>query len=97
MTRRLESAEERYLRQQVAQKLHGMVIKITAVVAGWPDDLVVLPGGRLHLVELKREGEQPSEVQVVMHQRLAKLGHKVHVLHGHKEIDEWVAFRYSTE
>lgn len=46
---------------------------------GWPDRLVLLPGGRCVFVELKRPGAQARALQLHVHKRLAALGFVVTV------------------
>ncbi len=42
--------------------------------AGVPDRIVVLPGGRVGFVELKREGEMPRKLQQFRRAELERLG-----------------------
>ena len=41
----------------------GARLKRMGLRAGWPDFVMVAPGGRFHGLELKREGEQLTEAQ----------------------------------
>lgn len=47
---------------------------------GMPDRLVLLPGGKLAFVEVKRHGERPRPLQEARHGMLRRLGFKVYVL-----------------
>jgi hypothetical protein len=47
---------------------------------GWPDLQVYAPGGRHHLLEVKRPGEKPRPDQVERHEELAAIGFTVHVV-----------------
>jgi hypothetical protein len=47
--------------------------------AGFPDRMVLLPGGRAIFVELKRPGEDASPLQKSVHRRLRDLGFDVFV------------------
>ena len=89
MSDKLESKLEEYLRSKIKAR-GGMVIKMVAIVAGTPDDLVVLPGGRFHVVELKTKKGTRSPLQVVIHERWKRLGVHVTTLHGQPEIDRWL-------
>jgi hypothetical protein len=68
----------------------GITEKIAPVRAGVPDRLVLWPGGRIELVELKTETGQLSPIQAVWHQRAAERGVIVVVLHGPAEVDAYV-------
>jgi len=81
----LEALFTRYVRQ-----LHGISIKIAPLMAGVPDRLVLLPGGRTYLVELKTEVGQVSHIQRVWHDRAGEIGHHVYVLHGKEEVLAWL-------
>lgn len=85
-----ESDIERYLRSKVAA-LGGLVIKIAPVIAGVPDDLVILPGGRIYLVELKTRKGTLRPIQLAFHRRLRTRGVPVHVLRGVSEVDRWLS------
>jgi VRR-NUC domain len=44
-------------------KRHAAKLKAMGLQRGWPDFILVSPGGRLHALELKRQGETLSEDQ----------------------------------
>lgn len=59
----------------------GLCLKF--VSPGWngvPDRIVLLPGGRMAFVEVKRPGEKPRPLQESRHRALRKLGFQVYVL-----------------
>ncbi len=85
-----EAQLEQYLRSKIRER-GGLVVKIAPVIAGVPDDLVVLPGNRLLLVELKKKGGVLRPVQAAFHRRLRGLGVTVHVLRGLAEVDRWLS------
>lgn len=61
--------------------LGGMAMKVTSPgLAGVPDRLVMLPGGRTAWVEVKAPGKKPRPLQAAMHRRLVELGQQVYVL-----------------
>lgn len=60
-------------------------VKQEGTVAGLPDRLVVLPGGRVVWVELKTETGRLRPVQEIMIRRLRSMGHTVYVPHGLEE------------
>lgn len=49
-------------------------------VRGVPDQIVMLPGGKLCLVEIKRPGGVPTVQQCLRHKELAALGQRVEVV-----------------
>jgi hypothetical protein len=86
----LESAlEQRFFK--LVREAGGIAIKLMPTHAGVPDRLVLWPGGRSALVELKTETGSVSKVQKVWHERAAALGHPVTVLRGMAEVKKWVA------
>ena len=75
-----EKELERKLAQAV-KTLGGICPKFTSPgFDGMPDRLVLLPGGRLAFVEVKRAGQQPRALQLSRHGMLRRLGFQVHVL-----------------
>ncbi|MDF2608900.1 MAG: hypothetical protein K0R92_374 [Lachnospiraceae bacterium] len=54
---------------------------------GVPDRLVVLPGGRIGFVELKRRGKKPTKLQAKQIERLKELGCLACVLDRPESID----------
>jgi len=73
-----ESYLERRLCDGVRAK-SGWAVKLVGT-AGMPDRLVLLPGGRARLVEMKAPDGRLSPLQVSTHKRLMKLGFPVFVL-----------------
>ena len=67
-----------------------MAIKQPATRAGVPDRTVLLPGGLVKFVELKKSGEKPSAIQLEIHRRMRALGADVVVLAGLGEILAWL-------
>lgn len=86
----LESSLEAYFREIVRRRLGGMVIKLAPTVKGLPDRIVLLPGGRIQLVELKTTSGSLSAIQRIKHDRILELGTEVAVLSGRAEVDRWV-------
>lgn len=85
----LESALEQKFFKAV-RDAGGMAIKLMPTHAGVPDRLVLWPGGRHHLVELKTEDGTVSKVQKLWHERAARLGHPVVVLKGMDQVRSWI-------
>ena len=85
----LEAQLEKTFRNRVRER-GGMVVQLMPTVAGIPDRLVLLPGGRMYLVELKTHTGRLSPVQREWHKRALKLGVPVAVLYGLGEVVKWV-------
>lgn len=68
----LEREIENYLKDKV-EKLGGEAIKLFGI-AGIPDRMILLPGGKIYFVELKRPGEHPRPLQKWWIKRLKSLG-----------------------
>lgn len=69
------------------QLMDGVAVKfVSPGFAGMPDRLVLLPGGRMAFVEVKRPGEQPRPLQKARHRMLQRLGFKVYVLDSVEKI-----------
>lgn len=72
----------------VVQMMDGVAVKfVSPGYAGMPDRLVLLPGGRMAFVEVKRPGEKPRPLQEARHRMLQRLGFKVYVLDSVEEIE----------
>lgn len=67
-----------------------MSIKLIPYMAGVPDRLIILPGGRIFFIEIKAEGGRLRPIQQVFHKRAAALGVNVLVLTGRDEVDVWL-------
>ena len=66
---------------QAAKALGGICPKFTSPgFDGMPDRLVLLPGGKLGFVEVKRAGQQPRALQLSRHGMLQRLGFQIYVL-----------------
>ena len=82
----LEKQIERKLTEEV-KKLNGMCLKQTSL-AGIPDRLVLMPGGKMAFVELKAPGEKPRKLQQVRIQQLRKMGFMCFVVDGLEMISD---------
>lgn len=85
----LESRVEKRLTEGV-RSLGGKAIKMVPTVAGIPDRLVLLPGGRVFFVELKSPTGKLRRVQEVWLGRLDRLGMNTVVLGSTEEVDRWL-------
>lgn len=86
----LESRVEKRLVKEV-KLLKGWAIKFIPSVSGLPDRIVLLPGGRLFFIELKRpKGGVVAEHQLVVHSKLRRLGFTVSVLWSVEDVQAWI-------
>lgn len=88
-TRPREAMLEALLFRSV-QAMGGMALKLAPTVKGMPDRLVILPMGRMYLIELKADGGKVSPIQHHWHLRAKSMGVEVTVLTGTEEIQEWL-------
>lgn len=88
---KLESDVEAHLYGAV-KRLKGECIKLSAG-EGFPDRLVVLPGGIIFFVETKRDdrGSKLSALQKARISRLRRLGVRVHTPKTKASIDKLIA------
>lgn len=90
-----EKAVESYFRRQVISR--GWVTwKMAPTEVGIPDRVVLIPGGAVWFVELKRaRGGVVSPKQRVVHSKISCGGHNVVVLAGVQEVKMWIRERES--
>ena len=58
--------------------------------SGVPDRIILMPGGKIYFVELKREGGQLTNLQKRQITRIQKLDCQVDVLHGLAEVSNFL-------
>lgn len=83
--------EQRIEHQLVRQvsKLGGLALKfVSPGMAGVPDRLLLLPGGKAVFVETKAPGKKPRPLQLHRHEQLRALGFRVFVIDEMKQIRE---------
>ena len=81
-----ESDIERRLISAV-QKEGGLCLKFAPPgMVGFPDRLVLLPGGLVVFVEVKKPGKKPTNLQVHRHGQLRSLGMRVYLLDDQEQI-----------
>lgn len=69
-----EKLIEKKLREAV-KKLGGKALKFSSPYeTGYPDRLILMPGGKTYWVELKTTGKKPTEKQLLKQNELRSLG-----------------------
>lgn len=91
-TPRSESALEGILSAEV-RRAGGMSVKLAPTMAGFPDRMVLWPGGRIDLVELKTKTGATRRIQEIWHHRAAKLGTDVKIIRGESELKHYLGDR----
>lgn len=84
-----ESLIEKHLTAQV-RKRGGWSVKLAPTRAGLPDRMVLLPGGRMYLVELKQPTGKVSRIQEIVHGKLYEMGFAVTVLWSIPQVTAWL-------
>ena len=70
------------------KELGGLCEKhVSPNLAGVPDRIVTLPGGRIIWVELKAPGKEPTVIQLRDHAKRRKLGCEVMVIDSLEAVD----------
>lgn len=86
----MEGRLERRLKREV-ESMGGKALKFTSPgMAGVPDRLVLLPGGKAVFVEMKATGEKLRPLQKKRKRELETLGFDVFKLDSLESIDEFV-------
>ena len=79
---------ESAIQKIIANKLRkaGYLVTTMSAPVGWPD-IRAFGGMRTILIEVKRKGKKPSELQEVIMEKFYNLGYEVYVMDDTKEID----------
>ena len=85
MVSRERDIEEAFVK--AVKEKGGMAVKLSAQwLAGIPDRLVLMPGGKCCFAELKRTGEKPRPIQIRRAKQLRALGFDVYVIDSRAKI-----------
>ena len=86
----LEKQVERKLVDGV-RKLGGVAVKFVSPASnGWPDRLLLLPGGRMWFIELKSDTGRLSVLQAARIRVLQQLGFDARVLKGAEQVKQFL-------
>jgi len=79
---------ESAIQKIIANKLRkaGYLVSTNPAPPGWPD-IRAFGAMRTILIEVKRKGKKPSELQEVMMEKFCNLGYEVYLMDDTKEID----------
>ena len=58
--------------------------------AGAPDRIVLLPGGRMYFIEMKRPGEEPEPLQQHRIEELRVLGFKARSINNEEDVNNFL-------
>ena len=86
----MEKQIEKHLVEAVEQ-LGGLCVKFPPLFfRGFPDRIVLLPGGAVVFVETKAPGQRPRLIQRKVHDHLRRLGFQVEVLDSVESVDGFI-------
>lgn len=86
---REKKLEQRF--REHMERLGGKALKFTSPCNdGVPDRLVILPDGRIIMVELKTETGKLSAIQAWQHKQLRELGVKVVTVYGDRGVSDFM-------
>lgn len=81
---------EKHLTKSIEAQ-RGMCVKFPPLFfRGFPDRIVLMPGGVIVFVELKAPGEKPRLIQTKVHEKLRRLGFRVEVIDSMVDVDAFV-------
>ena len=73
------------------KKAGGLAVKFWAIsFVGFPDRIVLMPGGKVWFVEVKKPGKKPSKIQAYVHEQLRTLGFSVLVVDSPDEVTNFI-------
>jgi len=83
-----EKLVEKTLNAEV-KSLGGWSLKLLCqFVTGLPDRLVLLPGGVVFFAEIKSTGKKPTPIQLLVHEKLRRLGFRVEIIDSLKQLNQ---------
>ncbi len=86
----MEKDIEQYFRTQLRRR-GAMALKfVSPGLAGVPDRVVLIPGGRVVFAEIKAPGKKPRPLQKAVFDRMARLGHPVYLIDSRKAVADFI-------
>lgn len=87
-----EKVLEKKLKSEV-EKLGGLALKFSSSFnTGYPDRVVLFPGGKTYWVELKSTGKKPTKLQVHRMKELTRLEHLCFVIDDEQSLQTFLNF-----
>jgi len=81
---------EQYFRMQL-NRCGAMALKfVSPGMAGVPDRIVLIPGGRVAFAEIKAPGKKPRPLQKAVFDRMARLGHQVYLIDSRQAVADFI-------
>lgn len=78
---------------RVVKDAGGKAVKFSSSIEiGYPDRLVLIPGGIAVWVEVKSHGKKPRKTQLIRINELISLGFKVFVVSSEEDIDKFMDY-----
>jgi hypothetical protein len=93
----MEKTLERRLKREVERHGAKAYKFVSPGMAGVPDRLILIPGGRAIFVEMKDEGEKPDPLQVKRAKDLRALGFAVYCLDSVNAIHGFIEEVFGSE
>lgn len=93
MNKVTEKEIDQHLVSQVRSELHGRCIKMSPQgQAGWPDRLIILPGGKAAFAELKCKGGVVSKIQRERIKELKAMGFEAWIIWSKDDVDFYISY-----
>lgn len=91
-----ETRIEKHLKNRV-KKQGCLALKFTVPgMSGMPDRLILLPGGKVYFVELKKPGGKLKKLQQKRAEMLKALGFSVYCLDSNETVDSFIKEVFSS-
>lgn len=85
-----EKIIERFLVDEIRRKKLVCLKYSNPNMVGYPDRVILLPGGKVIWVELKSKGRKPSKPQMIRMAELRGMGHDVRVIDSREGVVELI-------